>query len=73
MIPHRYTIYVIVEICKIFLVAITVFTGLIVVLGVVQKLITERIGALAITATDTLHPAGYDAIHTAIFAIVRGV
>lgn len=48
MIPHRYTIYVIFEICKIFLVAITVFTGLIVLLGVVQKLVTERISALAI-------------------------
>ena len=48
MIPHRYTIYVVSEICKIFLVALIVFTGLIVLFGVVQKLVTERIGLLAI-------------------------
>jgi lipopolysaccharide export system permease protein len=48
MLPHRYTVYVICEICKIFLVTMLVFTGLIVLLGVVQKLITERISLLAI-------------------------
>ncbi len=48
MIPRRFTIYVIFEICKIFLVALTVFTGLIMLFGVVQKLITERISLFAI-------------------------
>lgn len=48
MLPHRYTIYVVFEICKIFLVTMIVFTGLIVLLGVVQKLVTERISLLAI-------------------------
>ncbi|MGN6546205.1 MAG: LptF/LptG family permease [Aureliella sp.] len=48
MLPRRYTIYVVFEIAKIFLVTMVVFTGLIVLLGVVQKLITERISLLAI-------------------------
>lgn len=46
--PGRFTFYVIFEIFKIFLVALTVFTGLIILLGVVQKLITERISLYAI-------------------------
>ncbi len=48
MIPHRYAIYVILEICKIFAVALIVFTGLFMLYGIVQKLVTERIGLLAI-------------------------
>lgn len=48
MVPHRFTRYVVLEICKIFLVAIFVFTGLIVLFGVVQKLVTEHISMLAI-------------------------
>jgi lipopolysaccharide export system permease protein len=48
MLPRRYTIYVVFEIAKIFLVTMVVFTGLIVLLGVVQKLVTERVSLLAI-------------------------
>ncbi len=44
----RFTLYVIFEICKVFLVALTVFTGIIMLLGVVQKLVTERISLYAI-------------------------
>lgn len=45
---RRFTRYIILEICKIFLVALTVFTSLIMLFGVVQQLITERLSPIAI-------------------------
>lgn len=48
MIPRRYTLFVFIEISKIFLVALILFTGLIVLFGIVQKLVAERISLLAI-------------------------
>lgn len=46
--PRRFTRYIILEIFKIFLIALTVFTGLIMLFGVVQQLITERLSPIAI-------------------------
>jgi lipopolysaccharide export system permease protein len=50
MFPRRFTRYLIFDICKIFLVALTVFTGLFILFGVVQKLISERISLFAIVS-----------------------
>lgn len=44
---RRFTRYIILEICKVFLVALTVFTGLIMLFGVVKELITQGLSPLA--------------------------
>ena len=43
-----FTRYIVLEISKIFLIALTVFTSLIMLFGVVKELITERLSAIAI-------------------------
>ena len=45
---RRFTIYILWEITKLFVVALTAFTTLIMLLGVVQQLINERLSPLAI-------------------------
>ncbi len=45
---RRFTRYIILEISKVFLVALTVFTGVIMLFGVVKELITEQLSPLAI-------------------------